>query len=91
MADTRNNVVIPAGVWTDLYALSGITTGTTVTLINKGIFGFNYVIAAVAPTDPNKGIPLESSGARGAATIPTGASGLWGYCPQEPTEALVQD
>lgn len=85
MADTRNDVTIPKGVWVDLFAGSGVTVGTVCTIYNKGSNPIFVSVSATAPAVPTtgspKGVPLYVGGSpETRITMPTGTSGLWGYC-----------
>ena len=42
MADTLSNIVLPVGVWVDLYAASGLTAGTQIQIQNIG--GVNVLL-----------------------------------------------
>lgn len=80
MADTIQNIVIPSGEWVDLYALSGVTVGTAISIQNIGVCD---VYLAVRETQPpltydayniiqrKNGFWLRNS---------QGDSGAWGFC-----------
>lgn len=92
MSVTRPDVVIPNATWVDLYAGSGISVGTAVTVINKGNYPCQLVIKATAPTDTSLGFPLPASDKVGNyAYVAASEVGLWAYCPQRTTRLLVQE
>jgi len=94
MANTRNDVTIPVGVWTNLYTGSGITVGTEVTVINKGSSPVYVSVDATAPAVPTgmpKGIPIVAGTAIASANVSSGASGLWAYATQATAYVLVQE
>lgn len=53
MADTLPNIPIPAGTFVDLYAESGITVGTKISIENVGAAEIRYFTRATAPSDPS--------------------------------------
>jgi len=76
MANTLPNIPLPANTWVDLYAASGITVGTQITLTNIGPVNVNLCTKATTPNisdgfEPVK--PFESK------TNPSGASGAWAF------------
>ena len=50
MANTLPNILIDDTRWYDLYALSGISVGTSIVVQNQSTF--NFVKFAIAPTAP---------------------------------------
>lgn len=74
MANTRPDVVIPQGVWVDLYAASSVTVGTAVELFNKGSVGCCIATSLSAPSSTT-GIPFTDT-----IQIAAGELGLWAYC-----------
>lgn len=54
MADTLNNIVLPAGSWVDLYAASGITPGVQIVIENLTTLPVKYHAAAVVPAGAEK-------------------------------------
>lgn len=74
MANTRNDVTIPAKTWTNLYLASGITVGTAVSVINKGINAAYISVEATTPAAPTgmpKGVPSINGGVTQTAHLPT--------------------
>ncbi len=51
MADTLNNVQLPAGVWVDLYDATGIAVGTQINAKNEGTSSVMLVAIATEPQD----------------------------------------
>jgi hypothetical protein len=90
MADTRSDVAVPAGVWTDLYAGSTITVGTAVDLFNKGSYPANICVKATIPSGISIGIPIEVGAGHNYLHVTAGESGLWAYSASG-TSILVQD
>jgi hypothetical protein len=91
MAVTRINVSVPMGVWTDLYAASGIAVGTEVMLFNKDGMIVNVAASLAAPTTV-KGIPLYAfTAASDPLDIPPGEPGLWAFSPVGTATILVQE
>ena len=90
MADTRDDVVVPEGVWTDLYAATTIAVGTAVSVYNKGSVSCVLATKATAPTSII-GLPLYVGTSSNFACIDAGETGLWCYCPQGTTRLLVQE
>jgi hypothetical protein len=94
MADTRNDVTVPVGVWVDLYAAAGITVGVSCSVTNKGVKPVYIVIAATAPATPvgtPKGIPLYPTDSSNTAMVPGASTGLWAYSPAYIGAVLVQE
>jgi hypothetical protein len=90
MANTRNDITIPEGVWTNLYTLSGITVGTAVTLVNKGCTSFDVAISAAAPTTV-KGFPVFPGAIGSIVSIPAASTGLWGFSASGDSLVLIQE
>lgn len=78
MADSVSDVVVPAATWTDLYAGSGITVGTAVSVYNKGLYSCQLVRKATVPASLY-GVPLYSGAVGSSVAVPASASGLWAY------------
>lgn len=96
MANTRNDVVIPEGVWVNLFTGSGIPVGTACTVFNKSSATHYVAISLAAPPLPSaeptkmpKGVINYVSGT--GVNVAAGASGLWAYSPQGTSYALVQE
>ena len=90
MANTRQDVAVPAGTWTDLYAGSGAAAGTAVTVYNKGTHDCRLAVGASAPASTSIGIPLYVGPVGSSQAIAAGASGLWAYS-EKGSILLVQD
>lgn len=91
MAVTRVNVSIPQGVWTDLYAASGIAVGTEVTIYQKTSLQLKIAASLSAPTAVD-GIFLNSmSDPSTPLEIPPGELGLWAFSPNGVAVVLVQE
>jgi len=77
MADTLPNIDIPAGIWTDLYAESGIGVGAQILIQNIGVCDLSLNAQAATPTDENSIQILE----RATFMInDTGDAGAWAFC-----------
>ena len=88
MANTRDDITIPAATWTNLYTASSITVGTAVELWNKSSAACYVVAGATEPSGTSKGIPLNING---YLCVTAGEAGLWAYSPQTTIKILVQD
>ena len=64
MADTLPNVPLAAGVWTDLYAATGITVGTSILIQN---LGSNPIYIHAGPD-----VPVAPIGPDGFKKLPPG-------------------
>jgi hypothetical protein len=92
MANTRNDVLVPQAVWTNLYASSGITVGQPVVVINKGVVSANIAVSLAAPASTTVGVPLFGGVSVGnTVSVDAGASGLWAYAISGSVPLLVQD
>lgn len=90
MAITRPDVVIKAGTWTDLYAVTGIAVGTQVVVYNKGSKNCLVAVSSAAPTVRTMGIPLYGGPVGSYAVVSDGEVGLWAYSESGCT-LLVQE
>lgn len=92
MALTRPDIIIPKGVWTNLYTASGIAVGTAVNIYNKSIFPCMLYVKETAPVQNNSGgIPLYGGGTSGSfAYVSAGEVGLWAYADAGAT-LLIQE
>lgn len=77
MAVTIEDVIVPKGVWTDLYAGSGVPVGTAVTVINTGSVAVQLAISLAAPVSVTLGIPLYVGAVGSSAIVGAGEVGLW--------------
>ena len=89
MANTRNDVILPKGVWVNLYSASGIPLGTAVSIYNKGSSPIHLAISADAPSSMSFGVPVYT-GADGFMMIQANESGLWA-CGDSGGIILVQE
>ena len=85
---TLQDFIIPKGVWTELYALTGITSGNQVDIWHKGGASVIFSNSTLAPADTSTGIPLE---AHGNITITSSALKIWAYAIQGVAYISVQD
>lgn len=90
MADTRPDVILPAGVWVNCYTATGIVVGTAIDIYNKGSQGCTLVIKATQPATPALGMYLFSGSTGSHAYITAGESGLWAYSDGG-TRILIQE
>ena len=51
MADTSNNIPLPASTWVDLYAATGITVGTQLLVQNQSTQSCKIYAGATPPAD----------------------------------------
>ncbi len=77
MAVTIEDVVVPKGVWTDLYTGSGVAVGTAVTVINTGSVAVQLAISLIAPVSTTIGIPLYVGAVGSSALVGASEVGLW--------------
>lgn len=76
MSDTKEDVILPPGIWTDLYAVSGITVGSAIDIYNKGSHRADIAIKATSPTGVI-GVPLHTGSTGSYLGISAGESGAW--------------
>lgn len=93
MADTLNDIEVQDEDWTDVYTVTGITLGSSITINNKG--GYSLLIQE-APTKPLADSPhgiLLASYETGAnnATIIAGSSGVWLRATKGACDVNVQE
>lgn len=79
MADSTANIQLTSGVWQDLYALSGITVGVAIEVINVGNSECRLYAGVTPPALANEGIPLP---VYDIAVNDSGDTGAWIYCTQ---------
>jgi hypothetical protein len=91
MAVTRVNVSIPMGVWTNLYAASGIAVGTEVMLFNKDGMIVKIAASLAAPTTVDGFLLYAFTAANEPLDIPPGEPGLWAYSPIGTATILIQE
>lgn len=91
MAVTRVNIVIPQGVWTDLYAASGIAVGTEVTIYKVTSNLLKLAASALAPTTVEGVLIPGPTNPNDPVDIPPGEPGLWAFSPNGSATILVQE
>lgn len=75
MSDTLSNILLPKGVWVDLYASSGIAVGTKISVENLGYSTVQLVASATEPSANPAGFNrLHSVQTK---SNQTGDSGAW--------------
>lgn len=83
MADTLQNIKLPANTWVDLYAASGIIVGTQIVVKNLSIVGVKLNAQATTPTQTDANTDETGSysplGSFGSASNDVGDSGAWAY------------
>lgn len=91
MAVTRQDITIPAGIWTNCYTASGITVGTAVSVFNKGTANALLAISTAAPTTTTIGIPIYNGDVTSAfRSVSASEVGLWAYSVKG-TSLLIQE
>lgn len=90
MATTRTDVIVPQGVWTNLYTASGITVGTQVEIRNKSTSFCKIATSLAAPTTVD-GFHLTAFPEANPLEIAPGEVGLWAYSPNGAVTLLVQE
>ena len=90
MATTRVDVVVPKGVWTNLYTASGITVGTQVEVHNKSTSFCKIATSLAAPTTVD-GYHLSAFPEADPLEIAPGEAGLWAYSPNSTATLLIQE
>lgn len=77
MADTLGNIILTAGVWTDLYAEANIAIGTQIIIQNIGVCDIFLTTKAVIPTSED----ARQISERGVFLInDDGDLGAWALC-----------
>ena len=92
MADTRADVIIPAGVWTDVTTASSVAAGTACNIYNKGSGAVFIATKATEPSTTTAGIPLTPAynGTGHICAIAAGTAKVWAYSVSG-TTVLQQD
>lgn len=82
MADTLQNLAIPANIWVDLYSTYSIPVGTRITVRNVGTCDVYLAVSATQPpVTHDKYDILRRNGPE--LTNNAGDSGVWAFCPSE--------
>lgn len=84
MADSINSVPVVQSK-TDLYAATGITTGTSIYIQNIGATTINFAEKATEPTTEIGGTISPSV----QIQIDSGSTGVWVWSTVEDTESIV--
>jgi len=72
------NVTLPPETWVDLYAVSGVTVGTQIDVVNITPNDARVVESATQPTGSDDFIPVLFNG--NIARNSTGSAGAWALC-----------
>ena len=91
MAVTRADITITQGVWTNLYAASGIAVGTEVEVFNKGTYAIKVAVSATQPVSENGIFLFTFTDGDDPLQIPPGEPGLWALCSSGDGRLLVQE
>ena len=88
MSDTLPNTPITAGVWVDVYALTGIAVGTKLIVENVGMCDVYLAVQATQPgPEHNDYNILKRTGPK--VTNNAGDSGAWAFCGHSDGELNV--
>ena len=82
MADTLNNIVLPAGTWVDLYAASSISAGTQIVIENLTTLPVKYHAGATVPANAendNETGSFQRITAYDEKVNDSGDAGAWAY------------
>jgi hypothetical protein len=81
MADTLQNINLPINTWVDIYAATGITVGTAISVQNIGVSDvYLTVLTGEPPIDYDAyNIVQRDNGVR--LRNDSGDSGAWAMCP----------
>lgn len=81
MADTINNITLQPNVWVDLYAESGISVGTAISVQNIGVFDVNLTVRATQPSLDHNAYNVVQKDNGISYRNSAGDSGAWALCP----------
>ena len=79
MADTLPNIDVPVNVWVDLYALTGIATGSRISVENVGVSDVYLTTQATQPPVDHDAYNIVKRNGSQMANC-DGASGAWAFC-----------
>ena len=83
MADTLQNIKLPANTWVDLYDATGIDVGTQIVLQNLSSVHVKLHTSATQPSDvdaeSNELGSFNRIGSYGSIVNDSGDSGAWAY------------
>lgn len=80
MPDTLENISIPLNDWVDLYALSGLTVGSEVSVQNIGVCDLYIAVQATQPVKKHNAYKIiQRKNGINYKSIPDD-SGLWAFC-----------
>ena len=79
MPNSVPHINIPAEVWINVYELSGIEVGTSVSIYNIGVSAVNIAISENMPDNTNIGFPLFVGTVGSYVGIEPNETGLWAY------------
>lgn len=83
MADTLQNIKLPANTWVDLYAASGIIVGTQIVVKNLSTVGVKLNAQALTPTQTDANTDETGSysplGSFDSSVNDSGDTGAWAY------------
>jgi hypothetical protein len=77
MANTLNNVILPAMTWVDLYAATGLTVGAKISVQNLTTGDVRVVSKATMPTSADGFNYIRP---QMSAVNQAGDSGAWAFC-----------
>jgi hypothetical protein len=81
MAETLANVEIPANNWVDLYALTGLTVGTAISVQNIGSADVYLTVAAAQPPVDHNAYNVISRNTGVWLRNTARDTGAWAFCP----------
>lgn len=83
MPDTLQNIKLPANVWVDLYAATGITVGIQIAVKNLSVVGVKLNVQATTPTQTDaqsdENGAFSPLGSYQESVNDSGDSGAWAY------------
>ena len=90
MADNFQTIVIPANVWSDIYALSGIAVGKAIWIENVGDSDVFLAVQALQPSPDHKAYNILR---RGGCQMRNsqGDLGAWAFCHSATARIAVRE
>ena len=73
-----SNVILPAGIWVDLYAATGLTVGDQIDILNITPNDVRLVSSATEPSGTDDHVPVPYRSGIGRNTL--GDPGAWALC-----------